>query len=383
MSLAFLAKKSWHTSNLKNVEKVWKAEQKHAQEENKLLELRKNLEEERQLKELRELQAKTTGKKLDTTQRVDWMYEGPMAASQTAKTAEDYLLGKEYKPEAEQNQLKQLSSTPGSLYMSAAPSAVNDSFSRLNEDPMMMIKRQQKAAQIAVLKNPAKMKKLKDKVEKELSERKIAKLAKKEAKKAKKAKKDKKRSRSPPIKFLSPSHRSPSPKRARSTAVNDAADSHTKAPPPPLKGYGVIGGENAVSANSVRKCKDVDTSSLGPSRKLLEMAREKKAAEAAALEERLRKARVMTQPTAADREERLREMADDARRREVLLEERLRAKEAARAQEEAAPEPSTNPTFLQELNHAAYIGSSETMSERLNRNKHYIQRNATSNNFMK
>ncbi|KDO31981.1 hypothetical protein SPRG_03197 [Saprolegnia parasitica CBS 223.65] len=512
MSLAFLAKKSWHTSNLKNVEKVWKAEQKHAQEENKLLELRKNLEEERQLKELREMQAKMSGGKVDQTQRVDWMYEGPMAASQTERTAEDYLLGKEYTPAPEENQLKQLAAQPGSLYMSAAPSAVNDTFSRLNEDPMMMIKRQQKAAQLAVLKNPAKMKHLKDKVEQELSERKAAKKAKKEAKKAKKEKKrakdssppraasrektssglarehraaqrsmspirhrnersrsprrrspskDRRRShkrslsprrrspsldrrqspsrskrrrsrspslrrkrsssprrhrrspsprrRSPSPRRRSPSprrhHRSPSPRRGRRSpsprrgrrspsprrrspsppstkaAVTESpAKEPTKAQPPPRKGYGLIGGENA------RKCKDVDTESLGPSRKLLELARQKKEQEAAALDERLKRARVMTQTDASDREARLREMAEDAQRREVILEERLRAKEAAKAKEDALPQESahgSNPTFLQELNHAAYIGSNETMSERLNRNKHYIQRNANSNNFMK
>ncbi|EQC39550.1 hypothetical protein SDRG_02986 [Saprolegnia diclina VS20] len=506
MSLAFLAKKSWHTSNLKNVEKVWKAEQKHAQEENKLLELRKNLEEERQLKELREMQAKMSGGKVDQTQRVDWMYDGPMAASQTERTAEDYLLGKEYKPAPEENQLKQLAAQPGSLYMSAAPSAVNDSFSRLNEDPMMMIKRQQKAAQLAVLKNPAKMKHLKDKVEQELSERKAAKKAKKEAKKAKKEKKRAKdsspprsasrekstrglarehrtaqhskspirhRSRSPrrriPVddrrrshkRSLSPRrrspsmdrrqspskskrrrsrspilrqkrsqsprrrspsprrrHHSPSPRRSRrsssprrrqrspsprrgrpspsprrrrspsprrrspsptSTKPVSPAKESTKAQPPPRKGYGLIGGENA------RKCKDVDTESLGPSRKLLELARQKKEQDAAALDERLKRARVMTQTDTSDRDARLREMAEDAKRREVILEDRLRAKEAAKAKEDALPQESThgsNPTFLQELNHAAYIGSNETMSERLNRNKHYIQRNANSNNFM-
>ncbi|OQR81653.1 pre-mRNA-splicing factor CWC25 [Thraustotheca clavata] len=506
MSLAFLAKKSWHTSNLKNVEKVWKAEQKHAQEEQKLLELRKNIEEERQLKELRELQAKTTGDKVNQTQRVDWMYEGPMAASQAERTAEDYLLGKEYKPEAEKNELKQLSERPGSLYMGNATSKITDTFSRLNEDPMMMIKRQQKAAQLAVLKNPAKMKRLKDKVEKELEEKKAAKKAKKEAKKAKKEKKrakerskspsqDRKsrerdqrspdrqrRSQSPPRdckptssrqrsprhsrsrsrenksrssrhhspdhRRHSPSkyrgnnrnsprrhspdqrrrsrsnprenrrssprrhspdyrrrsrsysrrrspkcsrtspHRSPEPKRRRRSSSPRDSNHNRKSPspakekeikqPPPLKGYGVIGGENA------RKCKDVDTSSLGPNPKLLEMAREKKREAEAVLEARLKNARATTQSSTLNREERLREMVQDAQRREVILEERLRAKEEQKAEEEAAEAKSTgqNPAFLQELNHAAYIGSSETMSERLNRNKHYIQRNANSSNFM-
>ena len=44
MSLAFLAKKSWHTANLKNVEKVWIAEQQHKQEEKRLAELKKQID---------------------------------------------------------------------------------------------------------------------------------------------------------------------------------------------------------------------------------------------------------------------------------------------------------------------------------------------------
>ncbi len=36
MSLKFLAKKSWHTTNLKNVEQVWIAEQKSEEERRKV-----------------------------------------------------------------------------------------------------------------------------------------------------------------------------------------------------------------------------------------------------------------------------------------------------------------------------------------------------------
>ena len=56
MSLAFLAKKSWHTSNLKNIEQVWIAEQKAKDEERKVAELQKQITEERQIQELRQLQ---------------------------------------------------------------------------------------------------------------------------------------------------------------------------------------------------------------------------------------------------------------------------------------------------------------------------------------
>ena len=51
MSLSFLSKKTWHTSNIKNVEQVWIAEQKKEKEEKKLKELQKQIEEKRIEKE--------------------------------------------------------------------------------------------------------------------------------------------------------------------------------------------------------------------------------------------------------------------------------------------------------------------------------------------
>ena len=56
MSLSFLSKKTWHTTNLTNVEKVWAAEEKQKVEERKLEEWKKTREEERQIMELHQLQ---------------------------------------------------------------------------------------------------------------------------------------------------------------------------------------------------------------------------------------------------------------------------------------------------------------------------------------
>ncbi|KAF0688936.1 Aste57867_19540 [Aphanomyces stellatus] len=480
MSLAFLAKKSWHTSNLSNVEKVWKAEQKAALEEKKLLEWKKNVEEERQLKELRELQAKASGGAAKPVERVDWMYEGPMAGSQREKTAEEYLLGKEYHEKPEASELKQLASQPGSLYMAAAPSIVNDSFSRLNEDPMMLIKKQQKEAQLNILKNPVKMKRIKDKVEQELKERKAEKKAKKEAKKAKKeSKKSKKharddddddvrggsrtsrredspdasrhhaiahrdfaddarsprrrdpsrddrnrrdrsaerrsdrrrddrdrspmrRRRSPSPPRRSPERRrrgspSPSPHRQRRQSPSPRRPSRRgpsfdRSPrrlasrpdeeerqerPAPLKGYGLLGAENA------RKCKDIDTTSLGPSRKFLDQALEKRQREEAEKEERFKRARAFTDEVSKeDKDARVRAMLEDAKRREDALEARLKKKQVSNFGDGEESKTQQNPTFLRDLHDAAYVHTKDSMEDRLARNKHYIQRNADSKNFM-
>lgn len=56
MALKFLNKKGWHTGSLRNIENVWKAEQKHGAEQKKLEELRKQIQEERDRDEFRLLQ---------------------------------------------------------------------------------------------------------------------------------------------------------------------------------------------------------------------------------------------------------------------------------------------------------------------------------------
>ncbi|KAH9087194.1 hypothetical protein Ae201684P_000606 [Aphanomyces euteiches] len=492
MSLAFLAKKSWHTSNLSNVEKVWKAEQKAALEEKKLAEWKKNIEEERQLKELRELQAKASGKPANAVERVDWMYEGPMAGSQREKTAEEYLLGKEYQEKPDENVLKQLSSRPGALYMNAPK--VNDSFSRLNEDPMMVIKKQQKSAQLNILKNPVKMKRIKDKVEEELKQRKAEKKAKKEAKKAKKESKKHRSDRG--RRSISPdrakeiiAHRDFDDNRHRiikivhenelseitvqdantearqltarradaievsndqevdlrempihddlaevhllinqqntaiealnvleikkktrravqnayaeallpnglhvvamvvsnvreaalkETAVQDVnAEAHQRQERPvPLKGYGVLGADKA------RKCHDIDTTTLGPSRKFLEQAKEKRLREEAEKVERFKRARAVSDHVwKEDKAARLQAMLEDAQRRDQALDARLKKKHVENLDGEDSA-TQQNPEFLRVIHDAAYSNTKESMEERLQRNKHYIQRNADSKNFM-
>lgn len=56
MALKFLNKKGWHTGSLRNIETVWKAEQKHESEQKKLEELRKQIHDEREKSEFRLMQ---------------------------------------------------------------------------------------------------------------------------------------------------------------------------------------------------------------------------------------------------------------------------------------------------------------------------------------
>lgn len=102
--LAFLSKKSWHTSKLCNQEKVWIAEQQQKAEEVKIKELAKQIQQEREEEELNRI----SGKKPSRLDRgIDWMYQGgpkgdgkPTAyeEEQRMKEQEEYLLGKEFNP---------------------------------------------------------------------------------------------------------------------------------------------------------------------------------------------------------------------------------------------------------------------------------------------
>lgn len=99
--LAFLSKKSWHTKNFSNQEKVWQAEEKKRHEEQKTKELAKQIQQEREEEELDAIAGVT--RKRDRT--IDWMYQGSAAQTELKQSdkkqqAEDYLLGKSFAPAA-------------------------------------------------------------------------------------------------------------------------------------------------------------------------------------------------------------------------------------------------------------------------------------------
>ena len=95
--LGFLSKKSWHTKNKANQEKVWIAEEQKKAEEAKTKELARQIQQEREEEEF----AKISGKKTTIKDRgIDWMYQGAttgeLAKQDAEKKQEEYLLGKEF-----------------------------------------------------------------------------------------------------------------------------------------------------------------------------------------------------------------------------------------------------------------------------------------------
>jgi N-terminal domain of CBF1 interacting co-repressor CIR len=97
--LAFLSKKSWHTKNLNNQEKVWVAEERKNAEARKTQELQKQIQQELEQQELDAIAGRTSRR----DRGIDWMYEhGPTsetARMDSEKKSEEYLLGKEFVPE--------------------------------------------------------------------------------------------------------------------------------------------------------------------------------------------------------------------------------------------------------------------------------------------
>lgn len=77
-ALKFLNKKSWHTSTIKNNEKVWLREQEAAREKARTEELQKQIAEEHRQEELRRLE-EASGRVDETAAlrrgRINWMYE--------------------------------------------------------------------------------------------------------------------------------------------------------------------------------------------------------------------------------------------------------------------------------------------------------------------
>lgn len=145
MNKNFLSKKSWHTSSLKNIEKVWVAEKKYKDEESKMTILKKELEEERKIMELKNIQKEATGKPF--VQRLEWMYtikKGP--------TTEEYLMGKPIVPSEQDKELDQLTKKPGSLWANNNNNInpAQDTASKIKDDPLLTIKKQEQKGNIFI-----------------------------------------------------------------------------------------------------------------------------------------------------------------------------------------------------------------------------------------
>lgn len=151
-------KKSWHPVLMSNQRRVWEEEKKALDERKRIEQMMKERQEERQIQELQEMQEAAGGKK--RLNRVDWMYSGPSAGQVgTTEEMEGYLLGKRrvdgLLKGTENKNLEKAASEDSFMALQKA-NTVRDTASKIREDPMLAIKKQEQAAYEALMNDPVK-----------------------------------------------------------------------------------------------------------------------------------------------------------------------------------------------------------------------------------
>ena len=172
MGLSFLNKKIWHPGSFANIEKVWIAEQKHRELERKAIENAKKVKEEKAIEELKKIQVEHGLIPASHLNRLDFMYQGPENSSKI-NTAEEFLLGKPLNNESEANKRH---FTP--IFQESYTNPQNEAFTKLHEDPLYNIMKEEMKQRKEIESNPYKIKMLlkdiekKDKKEKKDKEKK-------------------------------------------------------------------------------------------------------------------------------------------------------------------------------------------------------------------
>jgi hypothetical protein len=125
-------------------------------------------------------------------ERLDWMYQGGLAAKEdAAKRADEHLLGKpgaltQSQQLQEVSKCEAASNLPSFTASASVAQGQNEAWARLNHDPLLMIKKRQQDQLKALRENPVQMQKIIEEVQAKRKEKKE-----KKDKKEKKHKKDK------------------------------------------------------------------------------------------------------------------------------------------------------------------------------------------------
>jgi hypothetical protein len=155
-------KKSWHPVLMSNQKRVWQEENKALEERKKTDQRIKELKEERAKEEIQaKLEAAGSTKRVD---RVDWMYQGPSSGQVgTTDEREGYLLGKRRIDTlikgTDHKKLEKQASQESFMALQNA-NTLRDTASKIREDPMLAIKRQEQAAYEAMMNDPIKRRQL-------------------------------------------------------------------------------------------------------------------------------------------------------------------------------------------------------------------------------
>ncbi|XP_068026694.1 pre-mRNA-splicing factor CWC25 homolog isoform X2 [Melanerpes formicivorus] len=234
-------KKSWHPQTLRNVEKVWKAEQKHEAERKKIEELQRELQEERAREEMQRY-AEDMGTVRKREEKLEWMYQGPGGMV----NREEYLMGRpvdkyifEKMEDKEAGCSSETGLLPGSIFAKSGANSVLDMANKIREDPLFMIRKKEEEKKREVLNNPVKMKKIKALLQNSLE--------KKEKKKKKEKRKKHKRHRR---RSSSSGSASSQEERGKAKSQKRVSSSSCKAAPSKVPGYGLQGRDSEQSHRS-------------------------------------------------------------------------------------------------------------------------------------
>ncbi|KAM4032704.1 pre-mRNA-splicing factor CWC25 homolog isoform 2-T2 [Anomaloglossus baeobatrachus] len=378
-------KKSWHPQTLRNVEKVWKAEQRHEAEQKKIEELQKELREERAREEMQRY-AEDTGAVKKKDEKLDWMYQGPGGMV----NRDEYLLGRpvdkfilDKMEDPESGPSTETGLLPGSIFSKPGSASTLDIANKIREDPLFMIRKREDEKRREVLKNPVKMKKIRELLQTSLD---------KKSKKKKEKKKRKKERRSSPSSSSSDEESgSDQDDRTRSSASRHRQHSPSNPPHQKAVGYGL-----QVRDSSRSNKRDVPVGQdrhRGRSRsphndRVQEKSKEDRnyRRSPSPRKEGYRRQKVSgyTKKLSAEELERRRlEMMDDARQREKDRECNVRRYKQEEENDEKKDHHKKDSKFLHQMKLDSAASSS--LEDRVKRNIHGIQRtsSALEKNFMK
>ncbi|XP_049964720.1 pre-mRNA-splicing factor CWC25 homolog isoform X1 [Schistocerca serialis cubense] len=192
-------KKSWHPSTTRNIEKVWKAEQRHDEEQKRINDLRREIIAEKDKEDIKKYAEEKGVIEKKNEHKLEWMYKKPGELVDR----EEYLLGRSIDKTFEQIQESEKAAASSSsvvdINLAEKAGGEHSSFAsllapqvdlarKLQEDPLFAIRKKELETRSHILKNPVKLKKLQQLLSSRSSSK--PKKLKKEKKKKKKRKKN-------------------------------------------------------------------------------------------------------------------------------------------------------------------------------------------------
>lgn len=154
MGLDYLNKKVWHPGSMKNIQKVWDAQQAELQIIKRQRQRAKKLQEDQYKQEMKKIQVEAGLIPRSHLERMDWMYDWGNKVQQQ-KNNEDFLTGAQKASKKESKHVFQQETTNKRC----------EDFVLLHEDPMYQIQKGEARARQSIMNNPIEMKSIIQEVE--------------------------------------------------------------------------------------------------------------------------------------------------------------------------------------------------------------------------